>query len=452
MNDPKISYYLKSRKSELREVILKFSFGYKTIDTISKKTKYVPLLYNTKVKVSIDDWDSESSKPGKASDLAKVEDIKEKLESLYKYLRNTNAEISPEILKIELDDLLNRKTKVKRTTNIIEFINEFVLQINADTSKKNFKYAYSKETRKAYKVLIKKIVEFEEANNIELTAENIDRDTFLAFQKKCQGDVNKNNAAWGVVKNLKATLRKIKRKYKKYNISVFDPKEELDDQEKISFQDEDKIYFEFPDINRIIAFDPDTDCLKNVKLILLTLIFSGARYSDVFKVKPEFNYSSDSINFRYAHFITTKSPSEVVVPFLKPLEDAIKQNNGKTAYPISAPKFNKYVKELCRQVGFNETRRIVYTNSEGVKKFDEKNYHDFVSSHVGRRTFISNFINVVPATLITKVTGHKFNSKDVVFKYNKISSLKGAVLFMKFIKNLSTDDDWKEEFPLELVR
>ena len=250
------------------------------------------------------------------------------------------------------------------------------------------------------------------------------------------------------MKNLIAVIRKIG---KQYSFEVFNPTLELEKKEIITDKVEDKIYFDFEDIQRIIDYKATTDYLKDIKLIFLTLLFSGARYSDVHKVIPNNDYKKSGTNFRYAHFITIKNPTEVVVPFVEPLENAWEEYDKETFPKMSNMKFNEGVKELCQKVGFTKMKKLIYTNSNGEKEFDEKPHYKFVSSHIGRRSFITNFINVVSPTLITRITGHQFKMKEVVFKYNKITPLKSAVLFMKFAKKLYDDEDWRDVFPIRLI-
>lgn len=446
MGKIRISYYLKSRNSEMREVIIKFNFGYKTVDSLTGKVKYKPFVYNTGVKTKIEFWNTDKGIPERKEDLAKVASVKRKLKTLYFSLQDQGKEISPQRLKVEMDLLLGRQKVQNSITRVYDFIYEFILE--REEKKEQNEYRYSYNTRRNYRALNRIILEYENANNTILSAEYLDRDQYLDFQKKCQEKAGKSNTAWTHMKNLKATLKKIKRKYK---VQTFDPAEELGHRERITFKVEHKTYFDFADIERIISFSTPDEEMRNVKLILLTLLFSGVRYSDVYKVIPEYTYKDKSIEFKYAHFLTTKNPTEVVIPFVKPLEDAMKKNNGKMARRISQNDFNYNVKILCKRIGFTTNKQLAYTNGKGVSKLERKVQYAFVSSHIGRRSFITNFINIVPPTLISKITGHQFKMKEVVFKYNKITPLKGAVLFMKFIKSLSKDKAWQDEFPILLV-
>lgn len=442
----KISYYLKSRNSEMREVIMKCSFGYKVTDSLTGKSKYKPFVYNTGVKTTLEFWDTDRSIPIDKTDLIIVETIKGKLKTLYNYLVNRGDDISPELLKEEMDLLLGRKKVSGTVTRIYDFIYEFILEREVEKDQSKFEYSYN--TRKNYKALNKMILEYEKERNVKLIAENLDKQQYLDFQKKCQEKACKCNTVWTYMKNLTAVLKKIRGKYK---IEIFDAKEELGYGERITPKTEDKVYLDFFEIEEIIKFNAPNKEMNNIKLILLTLLFSGVRYSDVYKVIPKHTYKDRSIEFRYAHFLTTKNPTEVVIPLVKPLEDAILKNNGKTATRISQNEFNRGVKVLCKMIGFTTNKQLSYTNGKGVVKLENKFHYEFVSSHVGRRSFITNFINIVPPTLIAKITGHKFKMREVVFKYNKITPLKGAVLFMKFIKSLSKDNDWKGEFPISLI-
>ena len=88
----------------------------------------------------------------------------------------------------------------------------------------------------------------------------------------------------------------------------------------------------------------------------------------------DYEYDNKGLKFRYARFIDKKTNKDIVVPFLKPLEDAIKQNNGNLAYKISSVKFNEYVKELVAFAKLDEEITLSYTNSFGKKEYEVKMY------------------------------------------------------------------------------
>ncbi|MNJ82851.1 hypothetical protein D3C87_02630 [compost metagenome] len=189
--------------------------------------------------------------------------------------------------------------------------------------------------------------------------------------------------------------------------------------------------------------------MRDTKLIFLTLLFTGCRYSDVFKVKPEFSYSKNGVSFDYARFITQKRDVEVVIPILKPLKDAWKQNGGSIAHQYTEVAFNLNVKELIRLCEMEEKITLSFTNSRGKKEFETKPFHNFVSSHTGRRSFITNLINYVPVTILTKITSHQLKETSIIFGYNKTSLLENAVLFVKELTRLQKSN--KDHFKIRLI-
>lgn len=438
MTDPKYTYYLKAVNRENKPVMLKFNFGYKEVNPISGKTKYIALRYNTGVKVINENWSYENQIPLHPKDYAKVEEIKDTIFNTYNYLIKQGVEITPDLLKSELDVLFGKKIQKKEILVVCDFIEKKIIEPKKLDAK----------TISQYVVLKGKLETYETDNNIKLTSENLNRNHYLAFQEQCQNKLSKSNAVWGVMKNFKSALNKMRREYR--NISIFNPTEELSRQEKIQLVYDRKVYLEFNQIQTIINYQPDSERLKNVKLILLTLIFTGCRYSDVFKVTPKETYIDETINFKYARFITEKGEgTEVIVPILKPLEQAIINNKGQVAYPISDVKFNKYVKELCELAKLTEEVKLVFTDAKGNKQFESKPFFKFVSSHIGRRTFVTNLISAIPITLLSKVTGHSFNDKEIIFKYDKKTLLQNAVLFVKELKRVGIDR--KEEYPIPLI-
>jgi hypothetical protein len=166
-------------------------------------------------------------------------------------------------------------------------------------------------------------------------------------------------------------------------------------------------------------------------------------------VIPEHEYSKDGITFRYARFITQKKDTEVIIPILKPLSDALVENGGAIPYRYTEVGFNKNVKELIRLCKIEDEITLSYTDSRGKRQFESKPFNKFVSSHTGRRSFITNLINFIPVTILTKITAHKLNDNSIIFGYNKISLLDNAVLFIRELKRVQKDQ--KDHFKFELI-
>ena len=438
----KISRYLKNERSTLRPIMFKISFGYKEVDPLTGSSKYKPLLYNSELKVTAKEWNNDLKLPNDRKLIAEIIRMEEVIESSYDHMVLQKQEITPETLARELDILFDREVQeVVNVIGICDYI-ETVMEVDPKRSDDN---------RKNYKYLKKHIRTFEGSIGELVTTKNLDRGVFLKFMDDIRVHMGTANSVWKIEKNLKAVLNDIRRNYQ--HIYVFNPAKELHANEKAEAVNEDKIYLDFNYIKAIIDYEPKNSKESNVKLILLTLLFSGCRYSDVHKVIPEYTYNDGKIQFQYARFITQKGSKqgkgkEVIVPILKPLEDAIAENGG-IALPISNQKFNEYVKELFRSAELCEDVKVSYTDSHGQLKFKSGKLCEMVSSHIGRRSFVTNFIHMVPVTILSKITGHSLTSKDVIFRYNKISLLDNAVLFIKELQRITEFDP--DEFPIRLV-
>lgn len=437
MGKLKSSFVLKQYSKDEKQVLLYLNFGYKEFDAVRQKHSYKPLRYYTGIKVKTQEWDVVNKRPHNTSKLQELLSIEKTAHDIYNYLVQGGKQITPDSLKQELDVKLKGGNSENEVIRIVDFIRETILKGNSGRSKL---------TLREYNKLANKLEAFEEKRMIRITANNFKEDLYLDFMEEIKSQMNKQNSVWAIAKTIKAVLNEVSRKHK---ISVFNPTTDLARADRTPKSTEDNVYLSFSQIKEILEYKPLNDRLKNTQLILATLLFTGCRYSDVFKIIPEFEYDDGTIKFRYARYIDQKTGKDIIVPILNPLEESYDLNGGNTPYLISSAKFNKYVKELVMLAGLDEDVTLSFTNSFGKKEFETKPFYEFVSSHIGRRSFITNLINYVPVTILTKITGHSLTNKNVIFSYNKISLINNAVLFVKELGRITEGE--RNNFPIELV-
>lgn len=433
-----INAYLKSERTELKPIIFKVSFGFKTTNALSGKVTYRPLFYNSEIKVREEEWDKSQNLPKSRSDISELLRLEDVIKHTYDHLVLKKIKVTPERLKKELDTVLGRSHDNGVDIIILSEYIETIFEVDERRSK---------NTRAQYKNLKNHLVKFEEKKKMQFTNENFDRKLYVEFMDYIKGLLNTANSVWKIQKNLKAVLNDIRRNY--VELSVFDPMKELSKSEKTKLVTDDSIYFSFEQIEKIIEYEPKTDKYKNVKLILLTLLFTGCRYGDVFKINKQLSLSIEGGEIDCARFITDKGKGvEVIVPILAPLRAAIEDNNG-PARQISQVKFNEYVKDLAKSAKFKEEITLAYTNSEGEKEFKTRPIYELVTSHIGRRSFITNLINYIPITILCKITGHALKDKSIIFKYNKITLEENARLFIEELKRVC--ESRPKNFPIKLI-
>ncbi|GAB5418455.1 MAG: hypothetical protein Crog4KO_33310 [Crocinitomicaceae bacterium] len=434
MGKLRTSFVLKKYKGEVKQVMMYLNFGYKEYDSLKDKYSYKPLRYYTGIQIKTKEWDSELKQVRNRKVQSELDFIESSAVDIFNYLSGRDVEITPELLRDELDSKLKgTKTEIRNVIRIVDFIKTEIVENNTSRSKR---------TLDSYKDLARKLETFEKKYNLTVTIQNLDESIYLKFMQEMRERFNKLNSVWSVYKTFRAVLNEISRKYK---IEVFNPTKELSMLDKPRLKSEEKIYLNPDQIKTLLDYEPKTERLQNVKLAFLTLLFTGCRFSDINKIKPEFEYNKNGVRFQYARFFDQKTQTDIIAPILKPLKDA--HNKYGTLQKISKESFNTGVKDLLKLAKLNEEVKLSYTDSNGNKNFENRKFYECVSSHTGRRSFVTNLINFIPVTILSKITGHSLTSNSVIFGYNKISLLDNAVLFVKELERVTQSNS--KDFPFK---
>jgi integrase len=114
--------------------------------------------------------------------------------------------------------------------------------------------------------------------------------------------------------------------------------------------------------------------------------------------------------------VQQKGNKNVSIPLLDPVLKIMNKFNGRFPRPISDQKFNDYVKEVVQIAGLDEITKggVVRLHKDGRKRkeFGEFPKYELITSHIGRRSFATNFYGELRTPLIMNITGH---SKESTF-------------------------------------
>lgn len=175
------------------------------------------------------------------------------------------------------------------------------------------------------------------------------------------------------------------------------------------------------------------DYLDNARDWLLISCFTGQRVSDYL----DFNSSMITIDedgTHYIEFIQKKTNTKMGLPLLNKVLEILDKRSGEFPRKISEQKFNKYIKEVGRIAGIDE---IIYHGKTGKiegktrKVFAEYPKYEFFTSHIGRRSFASNFYGKIPTTHILVFTGHT-TEKQLLTYIGKSETEKSKLSAMAF--------------------
>ncbi len=153
-------------------------------------------------------------------------------------------------------------------------------------------------------------------------------------------------------------------------------------------------------------FNKNEAHLERVRDVFCFSCFTSLRYSDVANLKK----SDIHKNFISITTVKTADPLKIDLnDYSREILDKYKDYKSDKNYAlpvISNQKMNEYLKDLAKLLELK--RKITNTYYVGNKRVDEVLLlHDVISTHAGRRTFISNaLIMGIPPQTVMQWTGH----------------------------------------------
>ena len=171
----------------------------------------------------------------------------------------------------------------------------------------------------------------------------------------------------------------------------------------------EKIYLTFEELSRIEEINSDelTVSLDNAKDWLIISCYSGQRISDFMRFTE--NQIRIEEGKHFLEFTQMKTSKLTTIPIHAKILEILKKRNGKFPYRISDQKYNDYIKEVCKLAGIDEIvkgSKMLETEKGNRKQGGLYKKYELVTSHIGRRSFATNFYGKVPTTHLINITNH----------------------------------------------
>lgn len=168
----------------------------------------------------------------------------------------------------------------------------------------------------------------------------------------------------------------------------------------------------FEELKKIESVKLPHDYLENAKDWLLIGCFTGQRVSDLLNFNHEKIVQEDFLTF------TQKKTNDEITIFLIPkVKEILTKRNGQFPRKISDQKFNDYIKTVCQLAGLDE--KLVGGKMVGNRKVvDTYEKWELVSSHICRRSFVTNFRHILGDEGIMTNTGHKTQAMVELYDQN----------------------------------
>ncbi|MCS2507549.1 site-specific integrase [Phocaeicola vulgatus] len=313
--------------------------------------------------------------------------------------KETNQFLSKEDYKQIVQDCIDRDNAVNSEISISHLKTQFL----------SYKSNFVKEgTLKEYRTVFKGLEDFEKHKGTKLILREMDGkflDQFEVFlsRKKNTNDGDKEGLLNDTIHKYISTL-KVFLKWCNDNDYLVHP--DVFKTRKTNFKK--KAYNEIialseSEIQKLMNHDlSDRPSPERVRDLFCLLCYTGQRFEDLINFDPK------DIKNNAWDFISVKVKKRVIVPFegyIAPAKDIL-ERIGYSVPKISNRKFNEYIKTVGKLAGMDEIIKI--TRYSGKQKLViEKRKYDFLSSHVGRRSMVTNLLSRnVPITLVQKLTAH----------------------------------------------
>lgn len=178
----------------------------------------------------------------------------------------------------------------------------------------------------------------------------------------------------------------------------------------------ESIYLNFADLEKLENIDDRdfTESLKNARDWLIISCYTGQRISDFMRFTDKMIRVEKGKNL--LEFTQQKTGKSMTVPLHSKVIEILASRKGLFPNPISDQKYNDYIKEVCRLAKLDESvagsKMMQGENQDHRKKSGIYKKWELVTSHIGRRSFATNFYGNIPTMYLINVTGH---STEVMF-------------------------------------
>lgn len=302
--------------------------------------------------------------------------------------------ISKEWLQLQINLYYNPPKKKKSVpTNLVDYI-DFYIQYREHELKPTSvtKYNVIKHKMQRLEEKRKKPILIKEIN------ESFKRE-FVEYYKAEKYSINTTQRELGFIKTFCKHARSLE----------VETHPQLD-QLKLSKEKVEKIYLNFDELKKIEETKDLPEHLDNARDWLIISCFLGQRISDFMRFNDKMLRVEEGKTL--IEFTQKKTGKLMTVPLHEKVLNIIKKRNGSFPRSISDQRYNDYIKEVCKAAKLNSeikgSKQLETKPESGIFRKETKIFPkwELVTSHIGRRSFATNFYGKIPTTYLIYVTGH----------------------------------------------
>jgi integrase len=400
-------------RSNKKEAPLNLRLQFRVYDNNKDNHKDSLFEANTQFVVSKDYWKNKhpQTKPKDIDIVNEQLTVNAELNNIKKHILNAfniaNVdEVNKEWLQLQIEQYYNPPTAEEPLPNeLIKYIDKYLEFRRNDFS--------TNSVRKA-NVTKHKLIRFQAFRKKVIFIKDVDLEFKTEYEDYCISENYAHNTIAREVRFIKTVCN-----HAKYN--GIEANYQL---ERITakYKKTEKVYLNEDELNTVEKKQGLKPHLENAKDWLLISCYTGQRVSDFMRFNKEMiRYENNKENELKAviEFTQKKTNKDMTVPLHPKVIEILDKRNGEFPNAISDQKYNTYIKEVCLQAGLTNkvkgSKKIeTSANSKKYRKVSgmyEK--WELVTSHIGRRSFATNFYGKIPTSYLIYVTGH---SSEALFR------------------------------------
>ena len=297
------------------------------------------------------------------------------------------------------------QSKIEKHILFLDFLEQFISNSATKRVHGFGTVGLAKNTIRTYKSLLRVVKAYEVEKSEKLYLNTIDKYTAESFTRFLKIDQQySDNYCGQLLKLLKIVLRDAE----KSGLEVHPYSSYI---ESFKQKSSDRILHILNplEIKALKELKYIPEALKDSYSFLLIGLCIGQRVSDLLKLNP--NNLRKAPTGLYIDIIQQKTKKAVTVGVVDPV--VIKILLHEFPKKISQVAFNKEIKLLCRMAGIDQIVSGFKNNPRTRRKeIIKAPKYEFVTSHIMRRSFASNYYGKIETPLLMNVTGH---SKESTF-------------------------------------
>jgi len=291
------------------------------------------------------------------------------------------------------------KSETSFPNGFLEYFNLFIEEKRSELTN---------ATIKKYNVIANLVSRYEDNTDKKLLIKDIDLNFKRNFEEYCIKNDYAHNTITRAIRAIKTICNHAKLNEVETSLQL--------DRIKVRYKKSKSIYLTIEDIEKIKNIDKQklSETYDNARDWLIISCFTGQRISDFMR------FSKDKIRIEKGkhllEFTQQKTGTVMTIPLNKEVLKILEKRDGHFPKPIASQKYNSYIKSICKEAKINDAvsgGKLTKIEDEHNDKFPyrkesgEYKKWQLVTSHIGRRSFATNYYGKIPTSFLMYMTGHK---------------------------------------------